>query len=140
MATLFTHLFDATEEETKLCSKCNKHLPLSEYSNASGGNYLRTECRACEKSLGKIRSKLRKENRLPPQDYICPICQRNAEQIKGSGGKKSGAWCCDHDHTSNKFRGWLCHNCNRALGNMRDDILQLQRAIKYLEGTCNSRS
>ncbi|MBS0599582.1 MAG: hypothetical protein JSR92_20185 [Proteobacteria bacterium] len=22
----------------------------------------------------------------------------------------------DHDHVSNKFRGWLCNGCNRAIG------------------------
>ena len=137
MSTLFTQLFGAAQEETKTCSKCKKNLLLVKYSKASGGNYLRSECRYCEKSLGKIRSKLRKENTLPPLDYICPICQRNSEQIKDSGGKKSGGWCCDHDHATNKFRGWLCHNCNRALGNMQDDVSQLQRAIKYLENNFN---
>lgn len=52
-------LFKFTSEEernkrdyigkTKICSKCHKDLPLSSYTKASGGNYLRSECRACSR-------------------------------------------------------------------------------------------
>jgi hypothetical protein len=38
----------------------------------------------------------------------------------------------DHDHKSGKFRGWLCHHCNIALGLVenKERIAMLQ---KYLE-------
>ena len=39
----------------------------------------------------------------------------------------------DHDHTTNKFRGWLCYQCNSAIGNLGDSIKGLTRALEYLK-------
>jgi hypothetical protein len=39
----------------------------------------------------------------------------------------------DHDHKTGKFRGWLCNNCNVALGLLKDDIVKLVQLRKYLE-------
>ncbi len=39
----------------------------------------------------------------------------------------------DHDHSSGKIRGLLCHNCNMALGLLRDDASLLRRAADYLD-------
>ena len=40
----------------------------------------------------------------------------------------------DHCHATGKVRGLLCHNCNRALGLLKDKISVLKNAIQYLEG------
>ena len=42
-------------------------------------------------------------------------------------------WVLDHCHDSQVFRGFLCHNCNLALGKLNEDIETLQRAINYLK-------
>jgi hypothetical protein len=39
----------------------------------------------------------------------------------------------DHCHTTGAIRGLLCHNCNRALGLLKDDINVIKNAINYLE-------
>lgn len=39
----------------------------------------------------------------------------------------------DHDHRTSTFRGWLCDDCNVALGKVKDDVSILQRMIDYLE-------
>lgn len=119
----------------KTCAKCNTTKPLASFCKASGGNYRRSECRDCEKELARIRKRIKESAPPVPENYHCPICGRNEEQVKGRGGAKSGTWCCDHDHTTNEFRGWLCHQCNRALGTMNDSIDRLQAAIEYLKNS-----
>lgn len=39
----------------------------------------------------------------------------------------------DHDHKTNRVRGLLCPNCNRALGMMKDNVEILLRLGVYLE-------
>lgn len=41
----------------------------------------------------------------------------------------------DHCHDTGKIRGLLCHNCNRALGLLKDSVHTLESAIDYLEKT-----
>lgn len=52
---------------------------------------------------------------------VCEIC--------GGGGKI----CFDHNHKTGKFRGWICQNCNTALGHARDNVETFQRLIAYLQ-------
>lgn len=59
-------------------------------------------------------------------DGKCEICET---QIPGGRGE----WCIDHDHSSKKFRGILCHNCNAVLGHARDTEKFLLSAVAYLQ-------
>jgi hypothetical protein len=54
----------------------------------------------------------------------CAICERRDIVL-----------CCDHDHKTEQFRGWLCHDCNRALGLLRDDPGLARKVTAYLERT-----
>ena len=38
----------------------------------------------------------------------------------------------DHDHKTNKFRGWICERCNFALGHARDNAEFLEAMADYL--------
>ena len=115
----------------KTCSKCKLELSDLEFSPSSGGKYLRPECKTCAKKLAKRREELKKEFGYPSSDYVCPICLKNEEELKGTGGNAS-IWVVDHNHDTDDFRGHLCHNCNRGLGVFQDSIQRLDRAIKYL--------
>src|ERR1019366_9392740 len=39
----------------------------------------------------------------------------------------------DHDHKTNRFRGWLCSSCNTSLGKFGDDLAGIQRAALYIQ-------
>jgi len=55
-------------------------------------------------------------------------------------------WCFDHDHSccsgsrscTRCRRGLLCHGCNRALGNIHDDVDRLEGLAKYVKA-CKKR-
>ena len=129
--------YDLGSEEGKHCSKCNKVLPLPFFSRHSGGNYLRPECKKCNNELSRGRAALKDVHGVAPNNYKCPICLGNADDVKGKGNTKNGSWVIDHCHDTEKFRGWLCHKCNRSLGGFDDNIPTLKRAIQYLKGTDN---
>ncbi len=39
----------------------------------------------------------------------------------------------DHDHETGLFRGWLCANCNKALGLLKDSREVVLNAVIYLQ-------
>ena len=57
----------------------------------------------------------------------CEICG-----LFGKDVNKNGI-CFDHDHKTGQFRGWICNNCNYALGLVRDNIDTLNEMVKYLK-------
>lgn len=58
-----------------------------------------------------------------PEPSLCELCG-NSPGTKGLH--------LDHCHRTKTFRGWLCHNCNIALGHAKDDIGVLCKMIAYL--------
>jgi hypothetical protein len=44
-----------------------------------------------------------------------------------------GKICLDHNHSTGKFRGWLCDRCNRTLGLANDDPALLRKMADYIE-------
>lgn len=68
---------------------------------------------------------------LEKQNYQCAVCHTNGFKMHPNSWSSLNV---DHDHETGKVRGMLCHNCNRALGLLQDNIKHLQSAIKYLEG------
>ena len=118
----------------KKCNKCSRLLDLNNFSPSGGGKYLRPECKKCNNKLSKERRILRETYGQPSDDHVCPICLKNKEELKGTGGKANSPWTIDHKHSDNlEFRGFLCHNCNRAIGNFNEDVERLFRAIEYLD-------
>ncbi len=65
------------------------------------------------------------------QEDKCKICHKE-ETAKGRGGKLRPL-SVDHDHSSKKIRGLLCHTCNVLLGNAKDSIRLLLSAVDYLK-------
>ena len=121
-------------EETKQCGMCKEHKSHLDFGRDGGKHgYLRYECRACARKQIRIINEIRKTAPPIPKDHACPICLRTKDEILTNGSKKRGPWVLDHDHKTNKFRGYLCHKCNLGIGQLGEDIERLNRAIKYVE-------
>ena len=56
-----------------------------------------------------------------PRPELCEICDL------------PGKICFDHCHVTGKFRGWICHKCNLALGHAADNPDTLMKLAKYLK-------
>lgn len=127
---------------SKTCSMCEEDLPLDAFHKAPHSKLgVHTYCKPC-------RSEYRKKNYDPlavkrhglkakygitleqydemfeAQGGTCLICGNE-------GGERDLA--VDHSHETGEVRGLLCLNCNAGIGNLRDDIELLKKAIKYLE-------
>jgi hypothetical protein len=64
---------------------------------------------------------------LLEQHSVCRICGTD------NPGGRGKVFSVDHDHQTGKVRGLLCHHCNVGLGNFKDSIDILKKAISYLE-------
>jgi hypothetical protein len=131
---------ERVDGEQRYCTTCARWLPLEEFhasssSNAVAGRSWR--CRGCSLAYHRLRrfgvTTERFEEMLAEQDGVCAICARPP------GAK---AMHIDHDHqccptngvTCGKcVRGLLCAGCNLAIGQMRDDISVVERALVYLK-------
>ena len=65
------------------------------------------------------------DDMLEAQGGVCAICHRPSVT-----GKRLHV---DHDHKTGRNRGLLCHHCNTALGNFRDDHAVVEAALTYLK-------
>lgn len=62
---------------------------------------------------------------LLTQNMRCAICGTDTP-------KGRGRFHVDHNHDTGTIRGLLCHECNTALGLLKDSPATLARAIEYL--------
>lgn len=119
--------------DQKLCKICGCYKDLDEYHvfpAAGDGRY--PYCKSCKNNHSRVTRQLRKIHRIP-EDHVCPVCNRSADQIVYNGTNVKSVWRIDHCHTTDEFRGWLCHTCNQALGMLNDDVPTMHRAIAYLQ-------
>ena len=110
-----------SEEELRTCKKCGELKPLLDFpiNNTLPSKVLRKHtCNQCRGHQSKIRKRLHKLHKK--ESNVCAICNRNSTLV------------LDHNHNTDQFRGWLCNDCNNALGKFGDDVEMLQKAINYL--------
>lgn len=75
---------------------------------------------------------------LTKQNNSCGICNITLEQFQAKARSKNGLdkrqkmFAVDHCHKTNKIRGLLCNNCNRAIGLLGDTANNLKNAYNYL--------
>lgn len=61
------------------------------------------------------------------QNDVCAICEKPQEIKRGKN------LFVDHNHDTGKVRGLLCTYCNVALGYLREDVIVMEKMIKYVK-------
>jgi DNA-directed RNA polymerase subunit RPC12/RpoP len=61
------------------------------------------------------------------QNYLCAICGRQFDQ-----SLISHRAVLDHDHTTDRIRGYLCNGCNIAIGCFQESLEVIEKAAEYL--------
>lgn len=79
--------------------------------------------------IGAIRAQRGLPEPTRPEPVLCECCGRHFSSTDKRGYRLS----LDHDHTTGKFRGWLCGDCNRGIGLLGDNLEGVRRALAYLE-------
>ena len=120
--------------DEKICNICHRILPTKDFDlNQTGVNnrpIRRPSCSQCRLSIyGKpmIDKSAWSDSKPSLVDFKCPICEKTT--IPGLTSRVA----LNHDHKTGKITGYICDSCNTGLGRFKDDIVVLQRAIKYLE-------
>lgn len=103
----------------KRCANCQKERMKKYYST---DEYKRKH-READRFRRRGCTKEEYDQKMQEQHETCAIC-----------GKKVGKELrIDHNHETGNLRGLLCDSCNWGLGNFKDNIELLRKAISYLE-------
>jgi hypothetical protein len=68
------------------------------------------------------------EAMLTRQGNRCAICDTDKPCQRGD----QHSWRVDHCHSTGKVRALLCHNCNIAMGLLKESTTTLQKMIGYI--------
>jgi hypothetical protein len=127
-------LFDLPEIEVdkekphSVCPKCGDAFVCTREG-------VQPYCNPCLSKYNKVLSSIKKENPHPTDpDYCCNICGKQEKDLVSNftkGGSKKTVWRLDHDHSTDKFRGFLCDNCNMGVGKLKDDPEIILKALWY---------
>jgi len=125
-------LFEAVQSinrtgKTKVCVKCGQEKPETSFVRFYGKRQTESVCNKCRAHHNSVVRRLKIKHPQPDdKNFQCPVCK------KKSFNKGMGA-CLDHDHETEKFRGYICNKCNSALGFFEDNINYIRSALNYLE-------
>ena len=117
--------------DTKVCRRCGTEKALKDfYANPNTTDKYDGRCKACHIEDQAFRYwQIKKYKHTMPE--VCDCCGKPPSKSgKGNAVKKL---CFDHDHETGKHRGWLCVDCNAAIGKLGDDLEGVLKAVAYLE-------
>ena len=108
--------------EAKQCKECGQIKFLDEFPLFSTqGAGRKNTCKHCSNKQATVRRRLRRNHPVPPAGD-CPAC-----------GRHTTKWVLDHDHKTDKFRGYICDSCNVAFGKFDDDPATMHRSLTWLQ-------
>jgi hypothetical protein len=113
--------------ESKECIYCKKEKPLTDFpKHVAYRDNLDSRCRTCIKEQTNLRKKILMT--APPKPKHCECCGTETNLVM------------DHCHDTDKFRGWLCDNCNLGISKFKDNLPGIMMAVRYLESRCSSNT
>jgi hypothetical protein len=159
---LGVHSLSNVDADAKLgdCATCGDRVPVEVRARKGHGNFAcminvrerkrrkgeryrdrlrkegRTRTRTPLTPEARRRKKLREKYGITPEDYEwmfaeqqgkCAICLKSESKLY-----------VDHDHAGGTVRGLLCHDCNIALGWLRDREEAATSAAQYLRASRRS--
>jgi hypothetical protein len=117
------------------CNKCLQDKPQSEFYKRSGvGGYVR-QCKTCQCQYAKTIFRATRFG-ITLDQYLEMVEAQNSQCAICSKPHSESKWQClvvDHNHDTGNVRGLICHNCNKGIGHLQDNIEVLKNAVKYLE-------
>ncbi len=141
-AKRYTGWYVQVGSDQKYCPKCETVKPETHFhKDGRRGDGLGGICGSCARTKSRVRAR---ENllwscyKITLQDYadmfeqqngVCAICGF-PESVMQKGKRQNLA--VDHCHKTGKVRGLLCHQCNKGIGNLKDDLDLLASATSYL--------
>jgi len=128
-------LFEAVKtvcENGLECNNCGVVQPVENFQHMVSGE-IKRKCRSCARDQSRLLRYLKTVHPYPQEDYLCPICNRDIDEVGRKGQKMLQSWVLDHCHDTETFRGWVCFHCNTGLGAFSDDLKKVISACKYLE-------
>jgi protein-arginine kinase activator protein McsA len=123
MSSVIYTVYGEEEVKTKHCKECDQILPITEFRARGEGagqkKRFYTICKTCERESYYVRKKIRAE--CPPKPESCESC-----------GEKTNHLHLEHCHETNKFRGWVCEDCNTSIGRAGDNVTGILHILKYM--------
>jgi hypothetical protein len=121
-------------ETERCCRICNVTKPLDDFNFRGDSGRHRTQCRECrnaEEAAKRYGTTLEHVAELSAQQGgVCAICKS-----PGPNHASFTRLVIDHCHTTSKVRGLLCHNCNTAVGHLKDSADLAIKTAVYLQQT-----
>lgn len=116
--------------KSRVCKICHQEKNVQDFEISSRSVrkvYRKSMCRPCNKNEREAEKSLKKiYGTTRPPGTPCDNC-----------GKTTSRLSLDHCHDTGEFRGWLCQQCNNAIGMLGDDIEKLKQTVAYLERAQN---
>ena len=113
-----------TDEKTKVCSKCGRELPLSEFSKQkTTKDGLIPWCKSCRKEYDKIRYETHKSDELTRQHkYNKCVTKPSCPRVGGKGAH---------------FELFVCEVCGAEFRRLKSRVDWLYEHLGYLPRFCS---
>ena len=134
-------------KDPKVCNGCKVAKSRAEFYPTGKG--VSSKCRPCATAAAADRQRRDPESARAScrkyklkANYGLTLAQFDAMLEAQGGGcaicgttepRGMGRFPVDHCHATGRIRGLLCTECNKGLGNFKDDVRLLVRAIAYLQ-------